>query len=244
MTGDLEHIWSAIQDELRQAVPADTVRASGSRPLRRSASRATTARRRGPARAARLGRRALRAACLQASVAAVLGPEVTRRRALGASTGRRAGRRRQRAETPARAPEHHGINPNLTFEQFVIGDGNRFAHAAALAVAELPGQAYNPLFIYGPPGVGKTHLLHSIGNYVARLRRRPQRPLHDGRGLHQRSSSPRCSGGDIDALQGRYRRADVLLIDDVQFLAAQGARPRRSSSTPSTRCTTPAASSC
>ena len=66
-------------------------------------------------------------------------------------------------------PDEDALSPKLTFDQFVIGDCNRFAHAAALAVAELPGQAYNPLFIYGPPGVGKTHLLHSIGNYVRRF---------------------------------------------------------------------------
>ena len=59
------------------------------------------------------------------------------------------------------------FNARFTFDQFVIGDSNRLAHGAALAVAEMPAQAYNPLFIYGPPGLGKTHLLHSIANYVA-----------------------------------------------------------------------------
>ena len=113
-----------------------------------------------------------------------------------------------------------GLNPKYTFEQFVMGDANRFAHAAALAVAELPGQAYNPLFIYGPPGVGKTHLLHSIGNYVRAT----------SNGLSVRYTTVETftnefiaaiTKGSIDRFKGRLRRSDVLLIDDVQFLASK-----------------------
>ncbi|MDX6729830.1 MAG: chromosomal replication initiator protein [Baekduia sp.] len=112
------------------------------------------------------------------------------------------------------------LNPKFTFEQFVIGDANRFAHAAALAVAELPGQAYNPLFIVGPPGVGKTHLLHSIGNYVRAY----------GGGLAVRYTTVErftneflaaLQTRDVDAFKHRYRRNDVLLIDDVQFLESK-----------------------
>ena len=154
-------------------------------------------------------------------MAAVLGPEVDRRRALGRRRQARPRRpARPRHESPvSRAPEH-GINAALTFEQFVIGDANRFAHAAALAVAELPGHAYNPLFIYGPPGVGKTHLLHSIGNYV----------LAYGAGLSVRYTTVETftnqflaalQRGDMDRFKGSYRHADVLLIDDVQFLASK-----------------------
>jgi chromosomal replication initiator protein len=120
----------------------------------------------------------------------------------------------------AAEPEEGALNPKLTFEQFVIGDSNRFAHAAALAVAELPGQAYNPLFIYGPPGVGKTHLLHSIGNYVRAF----------GGGLTVRATTTErftsefvaaLQSGAVDRFKGRFRRADVLLIDDVQFLESK-----------------------
>jgi chromosomal replication initiator protein len=110
------------------------------------------------------------------------------------------------------------LNPKYSFEQFVIGDANRFAHAASLAVAELPAQAYNPLFLHGPPGVGKTHLLHAIGNYVERY----------GSGLRVRYATvEEFTGAFVDAIRSgdttgfkrAFREVDVVLIDDVQFLA-------------------------
>jgi chromosomal replication initiator protein len=125
------------------------------------------------------------------------------------------------AEASAPAPARvgaGGLNPKYTFEQFVIGDGNRLAHAAALAVAELPAQAWNPLFIHGPPGLGKTHLLHAIGNYVHRY----------GDGLRVRYATVEeftaefvqaVRGRSTDSFRERFRDIDVLLLDDVQFLA-------------------------
>ncbi|HEU0019632.1 MAG TPA: chromosomal replication initiator protein DnaA [Thermoleophilaceae bacterium] len=110
------------------------------------------------------------------------------------------------------------LNPKYTFEQFVIGKGSRFAHAAALSVAELPGQAYNPLFIHGRPGLGKTHLLHAIGNYVQRY----------GSGLSVRYATVEqftnefvdaVRARDTQSFKERFRGVDVLLLDDVQFLA-------------------------
>jgi len=112
------------------------------------------------------------------------------------------------------------LNPRYSFEQFIIGDGNRLAHAASLAVAELPGQAYNPLFLHAPPGLGKTHLLHAIGNYVlsfgggavVRYTTVEAFTNHFIRALGSRS---------LDRFKQAYRDADVLLIDDVQFLASK-----------------------
>ncbi len=109
------------------------------------------------------------------------------------------------------------LNPKYIFETFVIGSSNRFAHAAAVAVAEAPGKAYNPLLIYGDSGLGKTHLLHAIGHYV--------RSLFSGARVRY-VSSEEFTNEFINAIrddkaagfQRRYRDVDVLLIDDIQFL--------------------------
>jgi chromosomal replication initiator protein len=117
---------------------------------------------------------------------------------------------------PLPRPDPGGINPKYTFDSFVIGSSNRFAHAAALAVAEAPAQAYNPLFIYGHTGLGKTHLLHAVANYI---------------GEHSANLTVRYVTSEtfvndfinslrdkrIEGFKGRYRAYDVLLIDDVQF---------------------------
>jgi chromosomal replication initiator protein len=108
-------------------------------------------------------------------------------------------------------------NPRYTFDQFVIGDANRLAHAAALTVAELPGQAYNPLFICGPPGVGKTHLMHSIAGLLTD--HNPELVLRCATGeSFTNDFRLALGGGRMDGFKERFRRADVLLIDDVQFL--------------------------
>jgi chromosomal replication initiator protein len=111
-----------------------------------------------------------------------------------------------------------GLNPRYTFEQFVICDGNRLGHAAALAVAEMPAQAYNPLFVHGRPGLGKTHLLHAIGNYV--------QAYCDGMVVRYATSEEFTAAfvkamrtNDNQAFRERFRGADILLIDDIQFLA-------------------------
>jgi chromosomal replication initiator protein len=225
VTDEPEHTWRRIESELRQRVSADMyeiwlaplklVDIDGHQVIVEAPCELR----------AWIAERFTRV--LQTSASAVLGPDaIVRVRAddedPAGHASRRAGARR--AVTPPSvtiaADDDGGLNPKYTFDQFVIGDANRFAHAAALAVAELPGQAYNPLFIYGPPGVGKTHLLHSIANYVRAC----------GGGLTVRYATVETftnqfiaaiSGGSIDRFKGRFRHADVLLIDDVQFLASK-----------------------
>jgi chromosomal replication initiator protein len=109
-----------------------------------------------------------------------------------------------------------GANPKYTFDNFVIGSSNRFAHAAALAVAEAPAQAYNPLFIYGGTGLGKTHLLQAIGAYVSEHSRRwTTRYVTSETFMNDFINSLRDKR--IEGFKQRYRTYDVLLVDDIQF---------------------------
>jgi chromosomal replication initiator protein len=119
--------------------------------------------------------------------------------------------------TPRKAGEPTRLNPRYLFEAFVIGSSNRFAHAAAFAVAEAPAKAYNPLFIYGDSGLGKTHLLHAIGHYAM--------SLYGGIRVRYVSSEEFTNDfinsirdGKADGFRRRYRDVDILLVDDIQFL--------------------------
>jgi len=206
--GGLAATWGSIQRELTASVPEDTFRLWFS-PLRPVSRRGPTLYVTGPARVIRW---------------------VTRRymdllRAAAARTD--AGLREVElilGEAPEASPPAAGqaaasvaLNPEYTFERFIIGPGNQLAHAAALAVAEAPGEAYNPLFLHGPPGLGKTHLLGAIANYLNR--HSPELAVHYTTAecfTNEFVSSLHGSG--IDGFKERYRRADVLLIDDVQFL--------------------------
>ncbi len=209
MTHAAADTWSRVQQELRRAVePAayDLWLA----PLRLRALEGATVVLEAPderrrAAAGRFGR------VLRMCAAAILGPDAEVEVVLGAAGG--VGEETAGEDERGRP----ALNPKLTFDQFVIGDANRLAHAAALAVAELPGTAYNPLFIYGPPGVGKTHLLQSIANYLVSY----EPSLRVRYTTAERFTNEFLAAvqtRDVERFKGAWRRNDVLLIDDVQFL--------------------------
>jgi chromosomal replication initiator protein len=125
-----------------------------------------------------------------------------------------------RSPGPAHADTGGAFNPRYSFDQFIIGEGNRLAHGASLVVAEHPGQAYNPLFLHAPPGLGKTHLLHAIGNYV--------RAYGGGAAVRYTTAEAftnhflaALGARELEPFKRAYRDADVLLIDDIQFLASK-----------------------
>lgn len=117
-------------------------------------------------------------------------------------------------------PISHMLNPKYTFDTFVIGSGNRFAHAASLAVAEAPARAYNPLFLYGGVGLGKTHLMHAIGHYI--LEHSPSSKvvyISSEKFTNEFINSIRDNRAE--SFRNKYRNIDILLIDDIQFLAGK-----------------------
>ncbi|MET3919385.1 chromosomal replication initiator protein [Arthrobacter sp. UYEF20] len=121
---------------------------------------------------------------------------------------------------PSTSHEFGRLNPKYVFDTFVIGSSNRFAHAAAVAVAEAPAKAYNPLFIYGDSGLGKTHLLHAIGHYARRLYSGIRvRYVNSEEFTNDFINSIRDDEGT--SFKTTYRNVDVLLIDDIQFLAGK-----------------------
>lgn len=242
MSAELEHIWSRVQAELSAAVGEATYRI-WLEPLTVRQLAHGRLRIDAPAQACgwvrdRYGR------VLQACAASVLGPdtviELTPAPSAPGQAGSQSPVENRRpvysprvvsvgagADAPSGASPAHDSplgpqtdvigNPKLTFDQFVIGDCNRLAHAAALTVAEMPAQAYNPLFICGPPGMGKTHLLSSIASLLL---------------AHSPGLTIRCTTGEaftneflhaltghrMDVFKARFRHIDVLLVDDVQFL--------------------------
>ena len=224
MTTSVAEIWNAIQAELRREV-TETTYDLWLAPLRPASFEGDVLVVEAPG--AIRGWVADRfAELLDRAAVRVIGPRARVELAGDATRAPQAGRRGRSRDAAAAEPpappgaDREALHPKFTFDSFILGDANRFAHAAALAVAELPAQAYNPLFIYGPPGVGKTHLLHSIGNYVRA----------NGGGASVRCTTAEAftnaflgalHGGDVDRFKERFRGVDVLLIDDVQFLESK-----------------------
>ena len=124
---------------------------------------------------------------------------------------------------PYNSSEKANLNPDYVFENFIVGESNRFAHATALAVAENPGKMYNPLFIYGNSGLGKTHLMQAIGNYIVKNTNKrvlyvtSDQFINDFLGLNKKDKDG-TNFDYVDLFKDKYRNIDVLIIDDIQFL--------------------------
>ncbi|WP_279011057.1 chromosomal replication initiator protein DnaA [Synergistes jonesii] len=130
---------------------------------------------------------------------------------------------REKVETPRRADEgasKNGLNPNYVFSTFVVGKSNRLPHAASLAIAESPGNTYNPFFIWGKVGLGKTHLMHAIGHHIA-VANPITKMLYVSAEKFTNDLISAIRNGSSDGFRTRYRDLDVLMVDDVQFIAGK-----------------------
>ena len=125
---------------------------------------------------------------------------------------------------PKQSVNDANLNPNYTFDTFIVGDSNRFAFTAARAVAEKPGKAYNPLFLYSKSGLGKTHLMQSIGNYILENSNKKVLYVSSDKFVNDYINAVRTIGKNsiekIDSFKNKYRNIDVLIIDDIQFLGS------------------------
>ncbi|MGH2950867.1 MAG: chromosomal replication initiator protein DnaA [Solirubrobacterales bacterium] len=211
MTGDppaddLATIWGRVSDDLRQSLPSSTY-ALWVRPLRAVSAQGSTLYLSAP-QSVRAWVERRYAPSLVAAVA---------RQAPGLTAVGFVDEATDPNKVESAAPQSLPVDPAHTFERFVIGNGNRLAHAAALAVAESPGEAYNPLFLHGPPGLGKTHLLGAIVDYMRR--QHPALSVHyttAERFTTEFVAALRHHGPE--AFKTRYRELGALLIDDVQTL--------------------------
>ena len=205
----LDALWRTTQERLRASVPESTYRL-WLEPLRAVGSVGETLYLTAPE-----GVRAWAERRYSALIAEALADSESPLRAVAFAAG-------GDVEGGSDLPDPVELNPSYTFDRFVIGNGNRLAHAAALAVAEAPSEAYNPLFLHGPPGLGKTHLLGAIANYLQA----------NAPGLSVRYATAESFTNEFvgalkstgaEAFKARYRDLDVLLIDDVQFLEGKPA---------------------
>ncbi|HWX73952.1 MAG TPA: chromosomal replication initiator protein DnaA [Solirubrobacteraceae bacterium] len=222
MSEQLEHMWSGVQVELARAVGQSTYRIWLESLEPRELDEGCLLIEAPPQACAWICERF--GHLIQASATLVLGADtrvefIARQSARQGEPTAPARPARAAAAAPGSGAARPGPleNPKLTFEQFVIGDCNRLAHAAALTVAEMPAQAYNPLFIYGPPGVGKTHLLGAAASLV-----RSHSPGVTVRWTTGEAFTNEFLGaladGHTESFKARFRDIDVLLLDDVQFL--------------------------
>jgi chromosomal replication initiator protein len=207
---DLDAVWQATRERLRASVPESTFRL-WLEPLEAVGADTDTLYLTAPE-----GIRAWAERRYSALIAQALGTAETSLRQVVFTAGRTG----PGQDLPG--VEGSELNPSYTFDRFVIGGGNRLAHGAALAVAEAPSEAYNPLFLHGPPGLGKTHLLAAVANYLQT----------NAPGLSVRYTTAESFTNEFvgalksagaDAFKARYREIDVLLIDDVQFLEGKPA---------------------